>query len=426
MAVTPILVPGYGANHLELLPLGNTPANVVASSEDSRYPATRLINRHAIMPHRKWQTNGVASSPQVVFDKNQVFNGSFETGDLEGWETGGVITVETSPVHSGTYAAQFGASETEPFALQTLAGRAGEKITVEAALRALTDGTGNVTVSIEQLGLWLDPDGVTWNDSPTIWFTRTDTASFLLKSSHPVLPAYHKLVPDGTYNVTMLIDGDEFMLDSVAFWHWTDLAGLAGHNVHPIVPALEVRASTDNFSANDVLVKSWLESDANPLNELNWPTVFALFTLRGERWWKYLIDGDNDQPSWFGQPILSQRFSLARKFNFDVEHSVERLQRRNQGAAGVEHVHVREDIERRELGLTYKYVLDSQFREFRNQILRRGVFGKHPAVIVYDDTNADALMIARQPGRFSYSQPFMQSRHADLFTYRELAFPTGD
>lgn len=418
-----IFVSGYGANHLELVPMANTPINVVASSEDPIYPATNQINRNAIKPWKRWKANEILSDVEIVYDKNQIVNGDFETGDVEGWESGGDIQVVGSPVNTGSFAAQFGADETEPFLLQTLAGRAGEKITVEIALRALTAGTGNVTVSIEQLGLWLNPDGETWQTTPVVWYTRT-ALTYLLKTSTPVLPAYDQLVPDGIYNVTMLIDGDEFMADSAALWHWTDMAGIVGHNVHPVITSVDLQASSDNSSFTTV--KSWLNTDANPLNVLIWPTTFALFTLRGERWWKLLFNGDNDLPIMNGQAVLSQRFILARKPDYGIRHSVTRMQVRNETPSGADWVHVREDIDRREMVFNFKYQLDSQWREARNRLLRQGVFGKHPIMLIYDDTNADSFAMVRQPGRFDHTQVWYQSRHSEDFHVMELAFPTGD
>jgi hypothetical protein len=423
VAVNCIFVAGFGANHLELLPMSNTPANVVASSEDPIYPATNQLNRNAIKPWKRWQAAEALADLEIVFDKNQVVNGGAEANTLVPWETGGDVSVVGSPVHAGSFAFQLGDEETEPFMLQTLPVRAGEKITIEAALEALASGSGNVTITIEELGKWLDPDGVTWQDTETVWFNRT-TNSMLLKTSSPVIPAYDQMVPSGTYSLSILIDGNDFVADSVAMWHWTDMGGIVGHNVYPVVTSAELLASSDNSSFTTV--KEWFNADADPLNVLIWPTTFALFSLRGERWWKFLFNGVNSQPIWNGQCVLSQQYVLTRKPNYGIRFSVVRNQRRNEATSGADEVHVREDIERREIAFRFHYFLDSQWRESRNRMLRQSLFGKHPLVLIYDDTNADAFAMVRQPGRFDYMQAYMQSRHADDFIVRELAFPTGD
>ena len=79
-----------------------------------------------------------------------------------------------------------------------------------------------------------------------------------------------------------------------------------GHNIDSGVTAVQLRKSTDNFAANDVLVATLTVSS---------PTFFATFTSTSSRYWRIKFVGTNSDPIEIGELGLGVHSALATGAN---------------------------------------------------------------------------------------------------------------
>lgn len=417
-----IMISGEGANHLELIA-----SDPVPSDFNSLYPPSSQRSYLAIEPWNPVMGAAPAAGGwKVKVDKSQIVNGGGEVGVNIGWTPTGDVTTVTSPVNSGIFSFQFNSAEGASKMTQATKVRAGEKITVTAAIRGDT-GTMKLMAYIPELGLYLTT-GSTWTSTPTDFATHSGGGAWSVPLKSPTVPAYDALIPGGVYALilTVYVTGGTGNADDIYLWHWTDTAAILGHNVKPAAGDLELRCSDDNFVSNDVLVFTWLVASGSGLARLQWPTSYAFFTMRGERWWSFELQSANPYPVWYGQLALSQRFVLARNPNYATDTDQELAQVRQATTGGVDKIFKKEDIQRRAFVYPFSYHGGAQWQEARNRIFYQSVFGNWPILMIHDDTDPESCALVRPPRNFKYRHSSFNVKDAPDLPLNELAYPVFD
>jgi hypothetical protein len=137
-----------------------------------------------------------------------IVNGGFETGDFTGWTTGANSypeTIKTSPVHSGTYAAQIAGYSSNPNTLsQTVTTTSGQAYTLSFARYQVYQGPPVfLTVDWDGAAVFTDPaptvGGVYQVFSVNVVGTGSDTLTFISAND----PAY-TYVDDVSFNASLI------------------------------------------------------------------------------------------------------------------------------------------------------------------------------------------------------------------------------
>lgn len=421
-----ILNTGEGANHLEWV----QGINVVGTeSENSFFPASNLAGAYALEPMRPWAADNPAGADEgLTFDKNQVINGGAELTTLEGWATINTVVNVTTPVNSGARAFSLTpTAELLSSIVQDVQVRAGEKITVTVALRGSGTVVARAMAFIPELGVYLTSGGA-WDASEQDFATRT-AATYATTTLSLFVPAYTQLVPSGVY--TLRLTGyaeagvqQTVFVDDFYMWHWTDLVALIGHNVMPALSAFELRRSTDNFVANDVLEAS--------LTIYNPNTFHLLSTMRGERWWKHHTVGVNEVVTypyalWEGQPWFSQKVLFERSPNFGLQEVIHREQVRLASTAGAEKIHTKHDIPVTDIKFSWRHTDIAEYQFNRDRIFRQCGMGETPALLIRSTDRPESAYMVRPPAEFGIDYlDAVEVRDAGEMTFTGLAYPTFD
>lgn len=105
-----------------------------------------------------------------------------------------------------------------------------------------------------------------------------------------------------------LIDIDLGSAMSVSF------ASIHGHNLDSNITSVTIRKSSDNFSANNVLVAT--------LTNLTSPSFFGTFAATSERYWRIVFVGTNGSPIEVGEWVLgahTEKASTIKITSLEIE-----------------------------------------------------------------------------------------------------------
>lgn len=381
------------ANHLEALPLGNTPPNVSASTEDPFFPATNQIDYNAVESCVPWRALPDDPAPKLRVNKSQVFNGGAEAGDLSGWTV--IAGTVTNGVNPNTGSRSFEVADGGDFS-QNRPVRSGQKITIQAAA-AGNGGTLHCYAYIKELGQVLQPDG-SWEhftDSDVDW--STESGAYDLKTLTAIVPPYDPMIPGGVYTLVIefYADGGAGRVDDIAMWAWTDLVAVVGNGFQPSGLSLKLYASTNDFST-EVLVVA-LDSV--------FPNTYEIFALRGEQYWELRVEAVNDQQEadgamWTGQLWLSQKLEFTRAPNMDIEEHFHRELVENFSEGGRRIVTVLEQIRRCDIVFSWTHPHEEDFFELRDHLFEAAGYGEHVALVIRADDDPTAAHMVYVPREY--------------------------
>lgn len=410
---------GHGANHLELLPLGE--GRATASSEDLLYEAENQIGYNALESNKPWRAeerdvDNLEVNPYFRTDKSQIVNGGAESVDALTWPPMAItlgawygdVSRAASP-HSGTLAWQFG---TEGFMSQWIEGVAGQTMTLEAWMDAV-GGNGICYIYIEELGLnW---NGSAWVETAATALTSTGSG-YSLKTTTFTLPAYDETVPSGVYHLKISFEGDGTRVDDIACWHHTSLGAVIGHDVHPLISGWLMLASDEPTFAAPTEIE---------FEERTWPNIWTQFPLRGERYWGLQWLGVVDEQPWIGQWWLSQP-EVYRAPDMGVNEIYVRQVSENFASGGARKFVPKESIRRSNLVFSWTQENEGQFRELRDMLFERSGYGEFPMLVIRNTEDPRSAHMVFVPKEFTtrFLETDVDARQVSEMTFPGTAYPT--
>lgn len=180
-------------------------------------------------------------------------------------------------------------------------------------------------------------------------------------------------------------------------------ASIHGHNVDSGITALQLRKSTDNFSANDVLVDTFTVVDT---------AMYVSFNSTSSRYWRLKFTGTNTDPIWIGEWVLGVSSSLTTNQEYGWSVGVGMPQVRVTNKAG--------QILATNLSNSYLRELEMEFisnsESDKNEVLALHVdsyWGQEPIVIV-PDSNDEIVVHGRVSNAWKYK---LNEGVSTIYTY---------
>lgn len=171
-----------------------------------------------------------------------------------------------------------------------------------------------------------------------------------------------------------------------------DVCGVHGHNIDSGVTAIQLRKSSDNFSASDVLVATMTKAS---------PTFFTTFASTSFRYWRLKLVGTNASAIELGEWVLGAKSTLTNAQL--IEWSYDEIMPQNrQGSGAVPQAIVANlaTLRQRKLELSFLATSYSERDEIRAMLVD-SAFGEQPLICI-PDPNDEIIIHGRTPGKFTW------------------------
>ena len=408
----------------ELVNLLERARSVVSSpAADSLFPLTRLWDGYLDAVAR---LSSNAANPSITADLALLDSTGGDNGNLDTWAGGlptawtvsttgtGTVTQETVTVRSGSAAKLLKGTGTAKI-IKTYKVRSGERLTVELYARLVSaGGVGSFQLfNPVTKKYWT---GSVWQTAQAYWATEGGTA-YVQKTTAPQVEdfaanqnavTYLELTADDTSTNGLFVE------DAFIWPTWNALV-VAGHNVEPGL-APELRSSTDNFVASDVLEQALTVRRPEFFGYLSTPST--------KRYLRFI--GTGAQSSQAGAPYVGELvpcyLETALTYeNWEWEMQFLEEQIRNVATGSRVSVNPRSIDARRVLRMTFSQRSDAAYREARDEIIRRSRGGQWPAIVVPMDAE-DIVLHARLDSSWNVVRSFISGWGDDL-TFSENPLP---
>lgn len=363
--------------------LFETGLNLTVTSEDAFYPKSRIYGRRPIQPFR-FASAGVGGD-SITIDGNRLRN-----GDLNSWTAGAPVDwVETGTVDETTTAGEFRSGSAAKIAAlsritQEFTARAGERIVINGWRRISATATFEARLINVQTGRrW---NGTTWADADNTFLSDSSNTTYTEYAATTATVEAFAAAERDTYTLRLDIRnagiGGNAFADDWAIWAEVDFAAIFGHNIDATVPA-QLRSSTDNFSASDVLQATMTKAQ---------PSFYTTITTSAHRYWRLRFFGTNHEAIRIGEAVIGQYRTMTRKMS-DAGIDMQYVENDNaaESETGELLVVSRADHERRIIGLEFDFTSHAEFEEGRDEVFRRSRGRAHPLIVVPDSSRPDVI-----------------------------------
>lgn len=355
---------------------------LTVSSEDALYPKSRIYGRRPIQPFKFTST----TNQTITIDGNRI-----ENGDLDDWSAGAPVGwTETGTVDETTTAGEFRSGSAAKIAalsniVQDFTVRAGERIVING-WRRISAAPAVFEARLINLQTGRRWNGSTWVDTDSAFLTDSTNTSYTEYAATTATVEAFSAAQRDTYTLRLQLShagpSGTVMADDWFVWAEVDFASIHGHNLTALVAA-QLRSSTDNFSASDVLQATMTKAQ---------PSFFASITTVAHRYWRLRFSGTNHEPIRIGEAVIGQARVLTRKMS-DAGYEIQYVE--NDSAAESETGEVmvvkRTDDARRILGMEFDFTSHAEYEEARDEVFRRSRGRAHPLVIVPDSARPDVI-----------------------------------
>lgn len=352
--------------------------SVFVSDEDASFPKARLYDGETGRRF-KFGTNGADRS--VTIDMNRIINGDFETSPLVGWTqavTGtGATSEENTLVHAGAHALKCTAGTGSAARFRDFTVRAGQRLYLDAWLRAASSGTARIRIQNLATGNYLPPTGV-WQGASTDVATETGT-TYVQKTLAFQVESFDACKdPTVTLRITLVCEGATGIayFDDVAVYPTHNFVGVFGNNLTPTV-APQLRSSTDNFSASDSL-----EAQLT----IRRPSFFGVLAIPvNRRYWRLKAAGTNLSTPWYGELVLGYAETIQRGPKYGWVGTKSQPQARYKVPGGATTVYNQTANAIPTLKLSFRDTSEASYLELSQEILDRTGRGRDPVIVVPSD-----------------------------------------
>lgn len=368
--------------------LAGSSANLVArartvamSSADSLFGAARLYDGRSNTFSRFATPAG--ADVYVTADLEPVQNEGLETwagGLPTGWTvatTGtGAVTQDTVTKNSGASSAKLNRGTGRAAISQIVRVRSGERHQRSWALRS--GGVGTIRARLSNLHTGRYWTGSAWSSTPTdlsAWVSASWTTVTAALTIEAFSVTRRDLVD---LKIEFYVDAPDaagdVWVDDVSILAAVGLCSVHGHNLDALITP-QLRASTDNFSGSDVLVKTLTPARPAFYQRVAADTFY--------RYWRLKLVGTNySGPIWLGEWWLGQGYVLPREPKGGWERRPQRRQVRNLTPAGDRRTYSRNVFSDRALRLNFQFTTPASAVEFEGEVVERTENGEQPLVIV--------------------------------------------
>ena len=309
------------------------------------------------------------------------FSGGSPVGWIEANSGTSDVTQESTVVHSGSFAARFAAVGGSASCYKDITVRAGQRLYLEAALRG-DAGLGRIKVNLRNLQTGRYLNGGAWSSTPNDVMNYSGTPYDVQSQAFVVEDAATCGTVRPTLRLQLLNDnaGTVSYADSVILIPGVSFASWHGHNIDPR-SAPELRASTDNFGASNVLVST---------PTLARHSFYTTFPVVYYRYWRTQFADTNTAAIFASEWVLGDALSLARGFNAPYKRTFVDPRITIAKPVGAPAVVSRGTFEQRTLPLSFR-VPRSGRAEFFNEVWLRSKGGA-PIVVVPYSGDPDVIL----------------------------------
>ncbi len=214
-----------------------------------------------------------------------------------------------------------------------------------------------------------------------------------------------------TLRISILAEGTGYADDIALYPNW-NFASIHGHNLGSMITP-EIRKSSDNFVANDVLVSSAIA--------LQWPSFYEILgSTVNARYARLKLVGTNHEPIEISKLVISFITALpqSQQGPYNIDPTISNIIYKSRGG----HAYKLALAEYENQSLPLSWILtDAQFITFRNEIEKRTKLGNSRAVIVPDSARDEVYF-----GSFGSAFPTERTTTMGIFrvsnTFQEDGF----
>lgn len=357
---------------------------------DALFPVARLYDGYA---DGIFRFGSNAANPLVTVDLAILDSSGGDNGNLDTWSAGlpaawsvivtgtGAVTQEGALVRSGSAARLVKGTGTAKI-LKTYRVRAGERLTIEIYARLVSaGGVGSLQLYNPITKKYLTSGGV-WQTAQAYWATEGGTA--YAQKTLPLTVEDFAANQSGTAYLELTADDTStngFLVEDAYIWPTWNAAAIVGHNIDPGM-VTELRSSTDNFGASNVL-----EATLAPKRPAFYGYMIAPAAKRYARVAMTGTQSTQAGAAYAGELAVCYLETAARGQLDGWETQFLEDQVRNTARSGKVYVTPLTTDARRVLRLSFKRVSDATFREGRDELIGRCNGGQWPAIIVPSDAD---------------------------------------
>lgn len=395
-------------------------ATVASPVADTLFPTTGIADGYTEVP---FMFGSAVADSTLTFDFNLITNGDMASAggsQVDNWTeantgTGDVAYDATGGVSGGPGMKLTTGAASTASAYQDISARPGEELTIIAQLKSQTGKTIRLRIQNRRSLKWLTSAGA-WQTAQTDVFTETGTA-FVSKTKTFTIETFADLLwptlPTVTLRVVIAVDDASASTgcwaDKVFCWPSWSWFSIHGHDLPPQL-AFQLRRSTDNFAASDVL-----ESTLSIYKPTFYYALASGASRIADRYARIKLSGTPASAPWFGEVVFGQYSELLTSYSMgSLKIKRYRDQIRTRPSVGTFRALALGQLERRVWTASFQDLTTAGAADFLENVERASGFGDAAIVFAPDDTNPKICIYGTVPADYTSNEVTYNVNTRDL------------